>query len=56
MKQVHVFDTQKEQWVFNQLWDDGTNVMNFKSRFGFIAKDSLSPTEEIRDGWIEVEA
>ena len=37
--------------IYDRLFDDGSNVMQFEGGFGFVTKESLCGGEKINDGW-----
>lgn len=51
MRKVHVVD-ENGAGVFNRLWDDGADRMEFESRCGWVSKAECARNAwEIRDGW-----
>lgn len=53
LRNVHV--TKNGRLIYNRLIDDGTNVLNFASGFGFVCRDQMRLDGcLIEDGWPEL--
>lgn len=54
-KAVHVYDPQKQRFIYNHLLDDGSTILRFEGRTGGHVNRQLVSRMgwEVRDGWID---